>query len=523
MNKKTESILDEVTAGIRNEQVEPATVNAAAERVWARLAAENLEMKDTMTNIGTEHIESCADFQSLIPAYLNNELSEARSLLLVDHTHECIPCRRAMKEARTRSAAPKKIATPTRRYSLQPVIMRWGIAAALVIGFGLLALPFIQRYAPFGGDLEATVQAAEGQVFQIADTSSTPIIAGEKLEKGERVRTAKGAHALIRLGDGTTIEMRERSELSLTKNGQGTTIHLNRGDVMVEAAKQQRGRLFVDTGEALVSVTGTVFSVASGTKGSRVSVVEGEVRLDHKGNERVIRAGEQLTTNPSIETIPVKDDVAWSRNAANYAQTLAALSGLKNELKNVQLPGVRNSTHLLDLMPENTVVYAALPNLADSIAESHRVIQERISQNAALRQWWEKEQSGRAQNMDRVVETIRQFGSYLGDEIAVSVSMDEKAEPGEPLVLAELKNSQGFRQFIEQEIAKYSNDKKGGPEIEFIENPGGDRVVERERVPGETPAGPERGRDVEISLLVAVGRPYFEDDSDHGSLLFGRR
>jgi TRAP-type mannitol/chloroaromatic compound transport system permease large subunit len=46
--------------------------------------------------------------------------------------------------------------------------MRWGIAAALVIGFGLLALPFIQRYAPFGGELEATVQAAEGQVYQIA-------------------------------------------------------------------------------------------------------------------------------------------------------------------------------------------------------------------------------------------------------------------------------------------------------------------------------------------------------------------
>ena len=86
-----------------------------------------------------------------------------------------------------------------------------------------------------------------------------------------------------------------------------------------------------------------------------------------------------------------------------------------------------------------------------------------MSQNPALRQWWEKEQSGRAQNMDQVVETIRQFGSYLGDEIAVSVSMDGKGEPGEPLVLAELKNSQGFRQFLEQEIAKYSSDKKGRP------------------------------------------------------------
>ena len=472
MNKNTESILDEVTAGIRNEQVEPATVNAAAERVWARLAAENLEMKDTMTNIGTEHIESCADFQSLIPAYLNNELSEARSLLLVDHTHECIPCRRAMKEARTRSAAPQKTATPTRRYSLQPVIMRWGIAAALVIGFGLLALPFIQRYAPFGGELEATVQAAEGQVFQIADTTSTPIIAGEKLAKGERVRTAKGAHALIRLGDGTTIEMRDRSELSLTKNAQGTTIHLNRGDVMVEAAKQQSGRLFVDTGEALVSVTGTVFSVASGTKGSRVSVVEGEVRLDHKGNERVIRAGEQLTTNPSIETIPVKDDVAWSRNAANYAQTLAALTGLKNELKNVQLPGVRNSTHLLDLMPENTVVYAALPNLTATIAESHRIMQERINQNPALRQWYEKEQSGqRGPGMNQVIGTVREFGEYLGDEVAVSLSMNEKGEPDSPLVLAELKNSANFRQFLEQQIAKYGGNQQGRPDLQFVDNP----------------------------------------------------
>src|SRR6185369_5221929 len=186
---------------------------------------------------------------------------------------------------------------------------------------------------------------------------------------------------------------------------------------------------------------------------------------------RVIRAGEQVTTNPAIAMIPVKDEVSWSRNANKYAAVLSGLASLNNELKKVQQPGVRNSTHLLDLMPENTVVYAALPNLADSIVESHRVIQEKMSQNAALRQWWEKEQSGRAQNMDQVVETIRQFGSYLGDEIAVSVSMDDQGKPGEPLVLAELKNSQGFRPFLEQEIAKFGADKKGHPEIKFIENP----------------------------------------------------
>ena len=472
MNKNTESILDEVTAAIRNEKVEPATVKQAADRVWERLAAEKVELKSIMTNTGIEHIENCADFQSLIPAYLNNELSEARSLLLVDHTHECIPCRRAMKEARTASVAPKKAAVASRRFSLQPVIMRWGIAAALVIGFGLLALPFIQRYAPFGGELEATVQAAEGQVYQIADTTSSPIIAGEKLAKGERVRTAKGAHAMLRLGDGTMIEMRDRSELSLTKNGQGTTIHLNRGDIMVEAAQQKGGRLFVDTGDARVSVTGTVFSVANGTKGSRVSVVSGEVKLDHKGSERVIRAGEQLTTNPSIETISVKDDVSWSRNAANYAQTLAALTGLNKELNKVQQPGVRNSTRLLDLMPENTIVYAALPNLTATIAESHRIMQERMNQNPALRQWYEKEQSGhKGPGMDQVIGTVREFGEYLGDEVAVSLSMNSKGEPDSPLVLAELKNSAGFRQFLEQQIAKYGGNQQGKPNLHFVDDP----------------------------------------------------
>jgi hypothetical protein len=35
--------------------------------------------------------------------------------------------------------------------------------------------------------------------------------------------------------------------------------------------------------------------------------------------------------------------------------------------------------------------------------------------------------------------------------------------------------------------------------------------------------GPERRGDVEIGLLMTVGRPYLEDDSDHGSLLLGRR
>jgi ferric-dicitrate binding protein FerR (iron transport regulator) len=478
-NNDFDAILDKATAEIRNETVDSSVVDNAAERVWARLASETSELKTECA--AADRIGDCDDFQSLIPAYLTGSLSEARSLLLVDHTHECIPCRKAMKDARSRSEnrmAPARKAVATRRYSIQPVVLRWGIAAALVIGLGLVALPFIQRWSPLGGNLEATVQAAEGQVFQIADTRSAPVKIGEKLQKGDRIRTAKDAHAFVRLGDGSVIEMKDRSELSLTNNSLGTTIHLNRGAIVVEAAKQGKRHLFVDTGDGShVSVTGTVFSVNSGTKGSRVSVIEGEVHLDHAGGERVLRGGEQATTNAAISTIPVKDEVSWSRKASQYAETLRALSSLNWELGKVAQPGVRNSTHLLDLMPENTIVYAALPNLTTTILESHRIMQERINQNPALREWWSKEQAGNhGPNVDQVVGTIREFGEYLGDEIAVSVSMDEKGEPVAPLVLAELKNSEGLQQFLEQQIAKYAGEQKAGsaqkrPQIRFIQDP----------------------------------------------------
>ena len=168
----------------------------------------------------------------------------------------------------------------------------------------------------------------------------------------------------------------------------------------------------------------------------------------------------------------MKDEVAWSRKSASYADTLAGLTTLRTDLNKVQQPGVRNSTHLLDLMPENTVVYAALPNLTSTIAESHRIMQERINQNAALRQWWDQKQAGhKGPGMDQVIGTIREFGEYLGDEIAVSVSTDDKGEPTSPLVLAELKNAANFRQFLEQQIAKYAGNPQGRPTIVFVDNP----------------------------------------------------
>lgn len=476
-NKELDNILDQVTAGIRAEQVDEAVVSKATERVWARLSTEvsatEVSTSAKLEAVPADRIEGCADFQTLIPAYLGGKLSEARSLLLVDHTHECIPCRKALKQAResrgaTFAPSVRKQNRKTSNYSLRPVVLRWGIAAALVIGLGLLALPLIQRYVPFGS-FEATVQAADGPVYAVTDSQMRALVAGEKIRRGDTIRTAKDAHAVVRLGDGSLIEMKDRSEFSITQTMRGTTVHLDRGSVIVEAAKQ-KGKFFVDTGDSLVSVTGTTFAVNAGTKGSRVSVIEGEVHLDRSGNERVLRAGEQATTNASIATIPVKDEISWSRNAAKYAQTLDSLAALQKELNIVAKPGVRYSTRLLDMMPENTVLYAALPNLGATIAESNRIIEERIQQNPALKDWFENRREPKGPGMNQAVSVIKDFGDQLGDEIAVGAGMSDSGDPVEPIVLAELKNPAGFRAFFDSEVQKLAGAGKA-PQVQWVEDP----------------------------------------------------
>ena len=471
-NKELNNILDQVTAGIRAEQVDDATVSDATERVWAQLSKE-VATSAKMEAAPADRIEGCADFQTLIPAYLGGKLSEARSLLLVDHTHECIPCRKALKlarESRVGAVAPavRRQSRKAATYSLRPVVLRWGIAAALVIGLGLIALPLIQRYVPFGS-FDVTVQAADGAVYAVTDAQTRSLTAGEKIKRGDTIRTAKDAHAVVRLGDGSLIEMKDRSEFSINQTLRGTTLHLDRGSVIVEAAKQ-KGNFFVEIGDSLVSVTGTTFAVNSGTKGSRVSVIEGEVHLDRSGEDRVLRAGQQATTNASIERIPVKDEIAWSRNAARYAKALEGLTALQRELNAVAKPGVRYSTRLLDMMPQNTVLYAALPNLSATIAESNRIIEERIQQNPALKDWFENRREPRGPGMNHAITVIREFGEQLGDELAVAAGMSDSGEPVEPIVLAELKNPAGFRAFFDAEVLKLAGQGKA-PQVQWVEDP----------------------------------------------------
>ncbi|HYP53346.1 MAG TPA: FecR family protein, partial [Pyrinomonadaceae bacterium] len=284
------------------------------------------------------------------------------------------------------------------------------------------------------------------------------------------MRTAKASNAGLRLADGSLVEMRERSEVSVTENAKGVTVKLERGDVAVEAAKQRERHLYVATPDSLVSVTGTIFLVGSGTKGSRVSVVEGEVRVNHAGKDDVLRPGDQVTTSARLEPVTLTHEVAWSRNAARYTQLAAELTRLRQDIDaRVPRPGVRYSSRFLDLVPEGAVLYAALPNLSQRLADSHRIMQERINQNPALKEWWKNE--GQGAGADEIIGRVREFGERLGDEVVVSVGLDAKNEPGDVLVLGELKNAAEFRPYLEGQLALFAREGKDGPAIRIVDDP----------------------------------------------------
>jgi ferric-dicitrate binding protein FerR (iron transport regulator) len=463
-DRELSNIVDDVTAEIRSETLDSATVESAARRVWARMTGEQAAIAAGVRPV--EQIRNCDDFQALIPAYLQGYLSSARTTLLEDHTRECVPCRKALKQARHGNQEAirlqeQRAKADATRYRAN--VMRWAVAAVLVVGLGLFAWPWIQRSINSLYTLSAIVEAAQGGVYKVTGDKTQAVKAGEKLSGGEHIRTAKGSGAVVKLSDGTLVEMRERSEFSVKDTTAGATINLERGQVIIQAAKQRSDhKLFVQTDDSLVSVTGTIFSVNSGAKGARVSVIEGEVHVDSGGKAQALRAGDQTTTHDSIERVPVREEIAWSRDAQRYIRMLDAIRNQIDE--RLAMPGNRYSTRLLDLVPGDTVLYVAIPNIGETLARANEILEENLQKNDELRGWWEQEQkeSKRRQGLNQAIELMREFGSQLGDEIVISAAANHKGagEPEEPVLLAEVKDGGAFRSFLEGQLDKLGSERK---------------------------------------------------------------
>jgi hypothetical protein len=125
----------------------------------------------------------------------------------------------------------------------------------------------------------------------------------------------------------------------------------------------------------------------------------------------------------------------------------------------------------LDVVPENTVFYAALPNLSETLAQSQKIMQERIKQNPALANWWKNEKGGGLGVNEQTMSRIYELGSQLGDEIVVTAGIDAKGEPNGILVLGQVKDAANFRAYLDGQIARLAKESGDAPKIRVIDDP----------------------------------------------------
>jgi hypothetical protein len=404
----SENRLERALQEMKEEDVDSGTVEAARARVWEKVAG---------AGSGT-----CAEFRPDFHAYLANELGASRRLLVDDHLSRCPGCRARiaeMKGERTVVAMPRRSSSRT---------VQWGaLAAAAALLFGVyLGRDAIDAMMGPGGP-RATVVSADGGLYRLPVGS---LEAGAAIGEHESVRTGPGAHAVLRLADGSTVDVNERTELFVTAAWSGQAIHLQRGDVIVKAAKQRRGRLRVLTRDSIASVRGTVFAVSAGMGGSVVSVVEGSVAVNQPGREVILSPGQQASSIPSLSS-SVAEAVSWSPEANYYLELLASFAKIERDLASIP-PELRTNSALLSYLPAGAVVYGSIPNPGVTIDRALFLAEEQAAQNATFGAWWNSETG---QQLRQMTDRVQAVNPLLGDEIVFCAGVAATGEPV-PIVMA---------------------------------------------------------------------------------------
>lgn len=415
----SENRLEEALQAMTREAVDPATVAAARARVW-----------NTLSTAGAA---GCVEFQADFRAYLTGTLTGGRRLLVEDHIGRCTACRTALLELKGERQVIAMPRRSTQRWR------QWGslaAAAALVISAGYLGRDTLDAWMAPGGP-RATVASANGGLYRLTGGA---LETGGAIGEKEHVRTGPGAHAVLRLADGSTVDVNERTELYVTAAWSGQAIHLQRGDVIVQAAKQRRGHLRVLTRDSIASVKGTIFAVSSGIAGSVVSVVEGAVAVTQPGRDVLLSPGQQAASNPALTT-SVAEAVAWSPDANEYLQILASFSKIERQVSPFSGP-LRTTSALLSYLPAGAFVYGSAPNPGGKIGEGLVAAEQQAFENAAFRAWWS---SDTALQLRRIVDRVQSVSSLLGEEVVFTVA---SAAPDSEVPMAMARVQAGKREAL---------------------------------------------------------------------------
>ena len=472
--------IDTLVAAVNADKPSGNDIETAAQRVREKLLKENptamIQKKETMSvddadvhnheiassevvaneqdGSAQKQLNSLQEYIDAIPDYLANRLSPALNLLFEEEARRSIELRRALNDAK--QLANQTVKTePTKTRTSRRFAWAYSAAAAIVLTISFILVS--PKFPSFNQSQLAQVEDVSGKLYRLEQGNIHALSAGDWIDGSQVVRTAGDTTAMLVLDDGSRIEVGPRAELQFMRRSHGNRIDVDRGKIIVAASPQGSGTLDVMTEEFVVSVVGTIFEVGHGANGSRVSVIEGEVQVQQRGDSTSVIPGEQFATRMGKKQLGVESNIAWSRNADEYITMLQEVAALQRDIENVLTTEPRYSKRLLNLAPENTVFYGAVPNAPEKIVEIYTVIRERIQQSEIMSKKLDSlEMDEDLSQLDGVINWLAEMGDTLGDETVAALKLVDGASEQQaiPVILSEV-DADAFRASFESRLANW--------------------------------------------------------------------
>src|SRR6202166_2067000 len=196
-------------------------------------------------------------------------------------------------------------------------------------------------------------------------------------------------------------------------------------------------------------------------------------------------------------------EVAWTQELNKYSGLLEEFGRLVVKVQsNVQFPPSRRESHLLPLLPESTMSYAAFPNYGDAANQVLKIFRQELQENPVLSEWWQHGKvSAAGPKIEDSLEKFNQLSEYLGDELVVSGATEGRDT--KVLMIAEVRKP-GLKKFLEQTVNEIAG--KSKPSIRVLDPQ--ELTAAKDGAPGQQPVILVRPDYVVAALDLATLRKF---------------
>jgi len=176
----------------------------------------------------------------------------------------------------------------------------------------------------------------------------------------------------------------------------------------------------------------------------------------------LLSAGYCPAQTPSSKDSP---DATIEQINSRYPGMMDAIGHLLGRMRDeIRYPAPRSESRLLQILPDSTVLYLAIPNFGDLAHQAGEILRSEIKDSAALgdalqknKEWGELEPK-----IEDALEKASQLQQFLGDEVVITG--DRKGSVPALLAVAQIRKP-GLKEYLEKALAEISKQQKPGVRI----------------------------------------------------------